>query len=965
MSKGGQESTMVTDRMTLWSRLVRGLKSRRGVAAVLAMMFIVLFGSLATAMAIASRGNITTAATHVHVSRAQSAAETGLAVGKARLAEAAARFVVAESTVDGTFGWNLWAGNLGALGTVVVLPPATGRLDQPTPSGLAEAVAQAHSLDQDIVTSLGVSTVTIGNARAGVGSAYQSTHWVYTPAVALEPRSVPDGDPPLAFQVTYAPLASGTDIRIIVTGYDLGYSRNGRVISRTISQDFRLSKSVKHAIVSSNRVMIGSNVLVAGDIGSRFSGVTHQHGDPLFMRSDFYGRDPVLDQKLGALFSAIASADVDGDNRLRVQHPIEGPAIPGGSVDYDGDGVPDAAFDDVTEDGYVDEFDIFIKHYDRDGDRRVTLSPALTAGTPAQGRTPEFITTSGESVDEGLELLIDSNNPDRNRNGIHGFIDANGNNRWDNGELMTDVEPGTGVFRDQVLGYRDGFIDRKDQYAKVSGTMRFSVSQSAWTSAQGNLSARLRGPVIPTQGNPAAVFNAAESSLPAVDSSVFTAQRTQLQAAADGLPFEQQVASQLGVSVAALATYNAPRPSDPNAPWFRRLDPNLDSTSMPGNAATAYWEKMPFNSPAYTDVYFRPVYYNMVFRDVQIPKGNNGLFVNCTFVGVTYVRTDSTNTHVMWAEYGKMNLSNGAPVLVNPRTIYTGTNYPTMLPETARPPYQNILMAASPLDRADLDSTQTSRPGYDLLPNPLIINGRRVTDTREHSNNLRFHDCLFVGSIVSDVPALYANTRNKIQFTGATRFAQRHPTQPDNIMLNPEAHDMAEIQKSSMMLPNYSVDLGNFNSPPTQNIDLRGAVIAGVLDARGNITIEGSLLLTFAPVLGQYPLVDAVGQGVGNPANFNSTIGYFGPENGDMESLDPSTLPVVNGVRIVGWDTDGDGLADVSPQQPQPSGSTPVPFNGLGRIVLRFDPHMQMPDGIMLPMSTEPLSGTYREGELP
>ena len=48
--------------------------------------------------------------------------------------------------------------------------------------------------------------------------------------------------------------------------------------------------------------------------------------------------------------------------------------------------------------------------------------------------------------------------------------------------------------------------------------------------------------------------------------------------------------------------------------------------------------------------------------------------------------------------------------------------------------------------------------------------------------------------------------------------------------------------------------------------------------------------------------------------------------------------------------------------QPQPAGSTPIPFYGYGRVQLRFDPKMQIPSGIMLPMSIEPLPHTYREG---
>jgi hypothetical protein len=339
-------------------------------------------------------------------------------------------------------------------------------------------------------------------------------------------------------------------------------------------------------------------------------------------------------------------------------------------------------------------------------------------------------------------------------------------------------------------------------------------------------------------------------------------------------------------------------------------------------------------------------------------------------VGVTWVRCETANTHALWSEYGKMqmNTTTGRPGPSVPRTVYgdsgTETSYPTMLPSTACPPNQMILMATTPLDKADIPANQVSTTvGYNLLPNPLVIGGRRITDTRALSNNIRFHDCLFVGSIVSDAPQNYTQIRNKIQFTGSTRFASAHPTSPNDTSLNPDSNDLSEIAKSSMMLPGYSVDLGTFNSPPTQNLQLNGAIIAGVMDIRGNAEINGALMLTFAPTLGQAPMVDASGAPIGNPANFNATLGYFGPTDGDSEALDPATLPLVNGQRIVGWDTDGDGLADVNSTQPQPSGSTAVPFNGYGRINVRFNPNMTLPSGIMLPMQLDAVAGTYREGK--
>jgi hypothetical protein len=307
---------------------------------------------------------------------------------------------------------------------------------------------------------------------------------------------------------------------------------------------------------------------------------------------------------------------------------------------------------------------------------------------------------------------------------------------------------------------------------------------------------------------------------------------------------------------------------------------------------------MPFNSPSYTDMYYRPVYENMTFRNVQIPQGNNGLFRNCTFVGVTYVRSATANTHVNWTLYGRMrrDLATGRPVPDPARRVYGAaageTQYPPTLPASACPPNQLILLAASPMDKGDVTADQVPLiANYNQLPDPLLIGGRRVTDTKALSNNIRFHDCLFVGSIISDTPSNYTNVRNKMQFTGATRFTTVHPVTPDDARMNPDPDDLARIRRSSMMLPNYSVDIGSFNSPPTQDVRLQGAIIAGVLDVRGNADITGALLLTFAPVLGQAPLLDGLGNPVGNPAEFNASLGYFGPADGDSESLDPATLP--------------------------------------------------------------------------
>lgn len=964
--------------MTKRARLIRTLQShRRGIASILAMMFLVLFGSLIAAMAVSSTGNIRTANMHLHVMRALSAAETGLAVAEHRLDEASSRFVVAESEIDTSLSWALWTGDSAGIGIHNVLPPRLGYTEAGLPSGIAETLVNIHSEDTNFIAGLGyLETPEIQSAPGGVDTTvYETSNWVNTPAIMIGAWDVNAmNSPPPAYQIRYAPLAGGQYVRVIVEGIVYDLQRNSQPIRRTIIRDYQITKSVDQAIIANSKIMIGKNVSIEGDIGTRYDEVDFNGGDPILMRSDFYGLDPDLDAKLEDFWASLAATDVDRDNRLRFGHPIEGAGMPL-DVDLDGDSVPDGAFNDATADGYLDEFDIFIRHYDQDGDNRVTLSTALIAGTPAEtaGDSPEF-----EDIDEDLAYLMDSSTPDRNKNGVSGYEDLNSNNQYEpEDENPLDYDAFHSSYPDLELGWRDGYIDLMDRYSKVSGSLVFKTTLSDWETGQGPVGERLQGPIVPGEGDSPLEFGADESKLPDIDASSFVDTETALMSSADGDTFWRQVADQLGVAEGSLSTWvisnNSPDPSDPQfIPVYG--DANFDG--LPDNSAEAYSEKTPFNSPNYSDIYWRPVFTNMVFRNVQIPMGLNGLFNNCTFVGVTYVRSNTDNTHPLWQEYG-INILDAAGNVIPKyfRTVYgddageDAANSPPMLPSTAIPPNEFILMVdsgSSPIDKGDVPASEIGSfgAGYNTLPEPLVVNGLRYIDTKELSNNIRFHDTLFVGSIVSDTPINYTQLRNKIQFTGATRFTTIHPDEPSNPFLNPDSGDMDDIETSSMMLPNYSVDLGTFNSPPEQDVQLNGAIIAGVLDARGNTEINGALLLTFDPEYGEAPLMDITGAPIGNPAGFNTTLGYFGEEDGDIESIDPSLLPIVGGVAIVGYDTTGDGLADVSYDQPQPPGSTTVPFNGYGKIRVRFDPNMRLPSGLMLPLSMPPVAGSYQEGSI-
>ena len=311
----------------------RNRLDRRGVVAILAMMFLVLFGSLGVAMAIASKGNLRTAATHIHVIRATGAAETGLAVGTKRLEEAARRFIISSSDTSGTLLWKMWSGTQTVSDTRTTVQNPVGFAEGSLPAGIAQALVNCHNADNNKLIFAGAtSTAAITGAPTGSDSnVYKTTNWVVTPTVAIDGNATDSTAKPAAYQITYIPLADGNTIRVVATGYS-SVSANGTTyaygvqdgsspVTRTIYRDFRLTKRHKHAIVSPTKIMIGRGVNIEGSVGAAFTEVNAPTGDPLVIKSDFYGLNATLDAKLRDLFTGIASYDVDGDNRLRVNHP--------------------------------------------------------------------------------------------------------------------------------------------------------------------------------------------------------------------------------------------------------------------------------------------------------------------------------------------------------------------------------------------------------------------------------------------------------------------------------------------------------------------------------------------------------------------------------------------------------------------------------------------------------------------
>ncbi len=558
------------------------------------------------------------------------------------------------------------------------------------------------------------------------------------------------------------------------------------------------------------------------------------------------GKNVLVDGPIGALYGTVAGElDPDNGDPLVLRSDFyDLDAVPRDPVldtfhglvatdDADGDGRlrPDhpqegaslganPSLQDHDDDQYVDDFDLFLGVFDADADDMVVFDPVLAQTAGWGVMADEF------DGDDDLAALLDTAVSDRNADGV---VDA----------------------LDTAMGWNDGILDVRDRYAKVRGHLNFATDAASWETARaGSWQSRVEAVVRPDQSTAPAAFSVGEPWLLGLTSDMFLNSTTWYETQADaGSSFAGQVAT--------------------NGGWS-------GETTAP--------ESVPWGSDGAYDLFDRPVYRNMVFGDMKIPMGTNALFVDCWFVGVTWIETTEDCTDVNWNYAGAREMQEGSPELRFPDLTATsgGTEYP---------------------------------------------------DTSVASNNLRFDGCTFLGTLGGDRPLEYTHWRNKVQLTGATRFFV-DPDDPDLLaesdagamqtllLAMPEA-TREQLARTSMLLPGWSVDVGNFDSDTSTTVKLNGTIVTGLIDIRGSAAVHGTLMTTFRPEEGEGPLFYG-----GTPDAFNTTLGYFGSEDGDQEGVD---------VNDPG-------------------------FGGFGKIMLRYDPDAKLPDGIPWPLLATPEAPTWYEG---
>lgn len=272
-------------------------------------------------------------------------------------------------------------------------------------------------------------------------------------------------------------------------------------------------------------------------------------------------------------------------------------------------------------------------------------------------------------------------------------------------------------------------------------------------------------------------------------------------------------------------------------------------------------EAVPFGAAYPYDYYDRPLYENRVFEDLYIERGSNALFRNCQFRGVVYIESETENTDINY-NYAGMELEDGTPKHPDRFVTIGGTDY---------------------------------------------------YNTKDLGNNIRFHNCDFHGSVVTASPLEFTHVRNKLSFTGTTRWFVDGSPYLDN-------EEKERYRRSAILAPHYSVEMGSFDAPadPNETITLTGTLVAGLIDMRGQVEVYGTVLTTFSPQSNTGPVL-----GDTSP-QFNTTLGYFSSSAGDLEAE--------------------------------------LPTGGMGRIKLIYDPELPLPDGINGPIEVLPQWSTYSEG---
>jgi Tfp pilus assembly protein PilX len=514
--------------------LARGGLRRRGATAVIAMLFLVLFSTLALAMYAMATLNVQGADNLSDGERARSNAESGLRWITWRFAKLT-NPKTTTGNITPTVATTLWPGVRDSITTEVAqLPSGQNTMTWDAASG---------TFTSAYIRTLPASTTTTTDP-AYLDNTFQLT---------IRQHPLKAGDP-----------LDSRYLRVTSVG------RFGSA-KKSVAMDFVMDKKIKYAVVGKVPVQIGRNVLVEGPI----SMTTAAKYPPVLMLSDFKHITTQLKTKVES-FEAFVKANHKGyDGRIYVYDPVESAkAATAGYTDYNGD-------------SYIDEYDLFVKEFDKDGDKAISKSEFTNPVT-------------GKLYDPDLFLAIDTLGMPL--------------------KSADPLRPGLSVSGGKIVG--DNVIDNKDGYTKIRGQISMATTASAWNanlaSSGKTVNDMLLGPITNSEDavNPPVRFGLTPEEMLVLNPSSFDTSSFRLKTG----PENGATSSGGGIITnKQLAT----------------TDTTLGTTD----------EKTPFGSTSYQATIRRPIFRNVTFRNCRIPKGLNALFDNCTFEGVTFVDLTTSITN--------------------------------------------------------------------------------------------------------------------------------------------------------------------------------------------------------------------------------------------------------------------------------------------------------------------------------
>jgi hypothetical protein len=685
-------------------RAARPAAGRRGMVAVVAMLYMLLLTTLALAMYAVANTNVQTSANFADIDRAQSAAEGGLRWIDSRF-QTINRPTSDKGTITATIANTLWP----ALRDAV-------KADLTSIKGIGGAfITVKYSTAGDTLTATGLCL----DAAEGSTCDVILQQLPAGPGWWLGPNGV---------QAT----VDQRYIKVTCVGH---YRRAARAVSMV----FQMDKKVKFAVVGKVPIQLGINTIVDGPVGMS----TAIKYPPVYVMSDFPHLSATLKTKIDNFNNYLEGVGTVGgktinnhkgyDNRISVNNSDEFTLATA------------AGYKDVNGDAFIDEYDLFFEQYDTNKDKVITKAEFTNPAT-------------GKLYDEQLFTTIDRLSPPMDNE------DVNKNGVFDAGEFDLNGD-GLPQWEDKRSGYDDGQLDIRDPYAKIKGSLTMSTSVAAWNANLApsglNVYDEIRGPIAstdPTQ--PAVKFDATTKDV--FDTAPINFEQT-------ALLYKAKTGAGGGAQLVNMTS---------TPPVIE----NKVLAAGDANGGAPVPERTPYGSTSWQATISRPKFVGIKFKNVQIPKGLNALFDNCTFTGVTFVDTtrDIVKVGTTTVTTDKTDGMNWAKRMKPTTTVFANT---TTL-------------------------TATNSSGY--------------TD----GNNLRFNDCTFEGPLVAPYATAYTHFANSWEFTGATYF---------NNKVDPTA---------TIIAPQTNMEMGSFTNPAAAPSTLLGVVVAGNIDIRGSTTIDGSIIVT-------------------------------------------------------------------------------------------------------------------------